>query len=74
MVYEFRPVASCNMCGRSDFKLLGLRLSGSQGIDPRRAPPVKITALSTGRRDAEVDQIPVGVQDGQNPGTTARNG
>ena len=44
------------------------------GIDPRRAPPVKITALSTGRRDAEVDQIPVGIQDGQNPGTTARNG
>jgi 2-polyprenyl-3-methyl-5-hydroxy-6-metoxy-1,4-benzoquinol methylase len=40
--YEFRPVASCNMCGSTGFKLLGLRLNGSQGLNPRRAEGIAV--------------------------------
>ena len=42
MIYEFRPVTSCNMCGRADFKLLGMRLSASQGVNPRRAEGIAV--------------------------------
>lgn len=40
--YEFRPVAACNMCGSGDFKLLGIRLSTSQGLRPRKAEGIAV--------------------------------
>jgi len=42
MRYEFRPVTACNMCGSADFSMLGLRLSASQGLDPRHAEGVAV--------------------------------
>jgi SAM-dependent methyltransferase len=43
MGYEFKSVPRCNMCGSHDSKLLGLRLSSSQGRNPRRAEGVGIS-------------------------------
>ena len=42
MRYEFRPVARCNMCGSTEFRLLGMRLSASQGLDPRHAEGIAV--------------------------------
>ena len=42
MQYEFRPVAQCDMCGGTSFKLLGLRLSASQGFRPRKAEGIAV--------------------------------
>lgn len=42
MHYEFRPIAACNMCGCTSHKLLGLRLSRSQGFRPRHAEGVAV--------------------------------
>lgn len=42
MRYEFRPATSCNMCGGHDFNFLGMRLSGSQGPNPRKAEGVGV--------------------------------
>lgn len=42
MQYEFRPVAQCDMCGGTSFKLLGLRLSASQGLRPRKAEGIAV--------------------------------
>lgn len=42
MRYEFRPVAACNMCGSSSFKFLGMRLSASQGLSPRKAQGIAV--------------------------------
>lgn len=36
MIYQFRTASGRNMCGNSDFNLLGFRLSGSQGLNPRQ--------------------------------------
>lgn len=38
MRYDFRPVTNCNMCGSAEFKMLGMRLNRSQGLNSRRAP------------------------------------
>lgn len=42
MRYDFRPVAACNMCGSSQLKMLGMRLSSSQGLSPRKAKGVAV--------------------------------
>lgn len=42
MRYEFRPVDCCNMCGSSDFMMLGMRLSASQGFRPRKAEGIAV--------------------------------
>src|SRR5688572_15330980 len=42
MRYEFRPIAACNMCGSADFKLLGMRLSASQGFNPAKAEGIAV--------------------------------
>lgn len=42
MQYEFRPVAHCDMCGGTSFKLLGMRLSASQGFRPRKAEGIAV--------------------------------
>jgi hypothetical protein len=42
MRYEFKPVESCNMCGSTDFRMLGMRLSASQGLRPRRAEGIAV--------------------------------
>jgi 2-polyprenyl-3-methyl-5-hydroxy-6-metoxy-1,4-benzoquinol methylase len=43
--YRFRVVDACNMCGAatSEAKLLGRRLSTSQGVRPTRTPGIAIT-------------------------------
>jgi 2-polyprenyl-3-methyl-5-hydroxy-6-metoxy-1,4-benzoquinol methylase len=40
--YEFRPVAACDMCGSTDFRMLGMRLSASQGRNPRQAEGIAV--------------------------------
>ncbi|HXG81554.1 MAG TPA: class I SAM-dependent methyltransferase [Sphingomicrobium sp.] len=35
-------MASCDMCGSTNFKLLGMRLSRSQGLDPRSAEGIAV--------------------------------
>lgn len=42
MRYEFRAVADCNMCGSGQMRLLGLRLSNSQGWNPRDAEGIAV--------------------------------
>lgn len=42
MRYEFKPVVRCNMCGSENFRMLGMRLSSSQGLDPRKAEGVAV--------------------------------
>jgi SAM-dependent methyltransferase len=42
MRYDFRAVTACNMCGSADFKMLGMRLSASQGLNPRRAEGIAV--------------------------------
>src|ERR687897_3348954 len=42
MRYEFQPVSRCNMCGSSHFEFLGMRLSASQGRNPRKAEGIAV--------------------------------
>ena len=42
MRYEFRPVSACDMCGGRSFRLLGMRLSASQGLRPRKAEGIAV--------------------------------
>ena len=42
MRYAFKPVAACDMCGSTDFQMLGMRLSASQGLRPRRAEGISV--------------------------------
>ncbi len=42
MRYEFRPIVRCNMCASTDSRFLGMRLSTSQGLDPRTAEGVAV--------------------------------
>lgn len=42
MRYEFRPVDRCNMCGGTQFRFLGMRLSTSQGLSPRQAMGIAV--------------------------------
>ena len=42
MKYEFRAVEACDMCGGRSFKLLGMRLSTSQGRNPRSAEGIAV--------------------------------
>jgi len=42
MRYDFRPVSHCNMCGSTRFRLLGMRLSASQGLNPRAAEGIAV--------------------------------
>jgi SAM-dependent methyltransferase len=41
MRYEF-GLRTCNMCGSADFRLLGMRLSASQGRNPRQAEGIAV--------------------------------
>lgn len=42
MQYEFRPVKACNMCGSTRMRMLGMRLSASQGYTPRKAEGISV--------------------------------
>ena len=42
MRYDFRPVAECDMCGGQSFRMLGMRLSASQGLNPRAAQGIAV--------------------------------
>lgn len=42
ITYTFRPVAACDMCGATDFRLLGMRLNRSQGMRPRTASGIAV--------------------------------
>lgn len=42
MRYEFLPVSACEMCGSTRFRVLGLRLNGSQGRDPRQSSGIAV--------------------------------
>jgi ubiquinone/menaquinone biosynthesis C-methylase UbiE len=43
MRYEFVPVPACTMCGSESAKMLGMRLSASQGLRPRRAEGISVS-------------------------------
>lgn len=43
MRYSFRPVAECDMCGATRFKLLGLRMNGRQGLRPKAAEGIAVS-------------------------------
>lgn len=43
MRYSFRPVAECDMCGAKRFRLLGLRMNGRQGLNPKAAEGVAVS-------------------------------
>lgn len=40
--YEFRSVAACNMCRSTSLKMLGMRLSASQGVRPTSAEGIAV--------------------------------
>lgn len=42
MRYDFSPVRHCNMCGGTRSTMLGMRLSASQGANPRKAEGIAI--------------------------------
>jgi SAM-dependent methyltransferase len=42
MRYHFKAVDQCNMCGSADFRFLGMRLSTSQGLNPRKAEGIAV--------------------------------
>src|SRR5687767_8990260 len=42
MRYDFKPVDRCNMCGSDRFAMLGMRLSASQGMNPRKAEGIAV--------------------------------
>lgn len=48
MRYEFKSVDRCNMCGSRDFNFLGMRLSASQGFNPRRAEGIGVPIKQCG--------------------------
>jgi SAM-dependent methyltransferase len=41
--YAFMPVTNCDMCGSTHFKLLGMRLSASQGRSPKKVSGVAVS-------------------------------
>jgi 2-polyprenyl-3-methyl-5-hydroxy-6-metoxy-1,4-benzoquinol methylase len=43
MHYTFRPVARCDMCDSTRFRVLGMRLNGRQGMRPARASGIAVT-------------------------------
>lgn len=43
MTYTFHPVAACDMCGSTDFRLLGQRLNGRQGMTPKSASGIAVS-------------------------------
>jgi 2-polyprenyl-3-methyl-5-hydroxy-6-metoxy-1,4-benzoquinol methylase len=43
MRYSFEPVAACDMCGSTRFRMLGMRLGASQGLNPRKAEGIAVT-------------------------------
>lgn len=66
MLYDFKQVAACNMCGSTNFKLVGMRLSASQGLNPRKAEglavPVK-RCHSCGLIFADPQPVPQNLSD-----------
>jgi SAM-dependent methyltransferase len=44
-LYRFEPVASCNMCGAADAKILGRRLNAHQGLRARHVVGVATTVV-----------------------------
>jgi 2-polyprenyl-3-methyl-5-hydroxy-6-metoxy-1,4-benzoquinol methylase len=66
MRYDFEQVVACNMCRSTNFKLLGMRLSASQGLNPRKAEglavPIK-QCLSCGLIFADPQPMPHDLSD-----------
>lgn len=42
MRYDFKAISQCNMCGSNEQKMLGMRLSTSQGLNPRHAEGIAV--------------------------------
>ena len=49
--YDFNPVTRCNMCGAEEeaFRVVGRRMSTSQGLFPKRKRGIALTVLRCGR-------------------------
>lgn len=66
MRYEFKPVDRCNMCGSTEFAMIGMRLSATQGLSPAKvagiAVPVKQCA-SCGLNFADPQPVPENLSD-----------
>jgi 2-polyprenyl-3-methyl-5-hydroxy-6-metoxy-1,4-benzoquinol methylase len=43
VIYAFKPVTRCDMCGSGNHRLLGLRLNVTQGIRPGRAEGITVS-------------------------------
>ena len=43
ITYTFVPVTHCDMCGGTDFRMLGMRLNRSQGRRPREADGIAVS-------------------------------
>jgi 2-polyprenyl-3-methyl-5-hydroxy-6-metoxy-1,4-benzoquinol methylase len=41
--YRFSPVVCCDMCGSRRFRLLGMRLNGRQGMQPKKAAGIAVS-------------------------------
>ena len=66
MRYEFRPVATCDMCGSTRFKMLGMRLNKSQGLRPRQVGGIAVSVsqcLECGLIFADPQPIPASLSD-----------
>jgi hypothetical protein len=46
MKYEFGAVETCDMCGSRSFRFLGMRLSASQGRNPKAAEGIAVPVKS----------------------------
>jgi SAM-dependent methyltransferase len=57
--YTFRPVPLCEMCGSANRRLLGLRLSASQGLRPRRAEGIAVPVKRCQCGMVYADPLPV---------------
>ncbi|HET9336713.1 MAG TPA: class I SAM-dependent methyltransferase [Sphingomicrobium sp.] len=64
--YQFEPIKACNMCGSARAKMLGMRLSGSQGFSPGKtegiAVPIK-RCLDCGLIYSDPQPIPDSLSD-----------
>ena len=59
MHYEFRRVSRCDMCGSTRFKLMGMRLSSSQGLNPRSAEGIAVPVKQCGCGLIFADPLPI---------------
>lgn len=66
ITYTFHPVAECNMCGSTDFKVLGKRLSQSQGMRPQKLTGITTTVCQCnqcGLNFSNPQPVPASIQD-----------